>query len=153
MTQQTETVDEVSAAPAEPMAWMLRSPTRKAIDGSIVKRLPEQDLKDVQIIPLYAAPPARPTDDELWDKTLSERDDYIDWADRLSEAIGKHLGIDIGEHSSAHNPWQAALDALESAPTAPIPSNSTELNAAPIPPDSRELNAAIIDRGEEGGAA
>lgn len=59
---------------------------------------------------------ARPTDDDLWDKTLSERDYYHDMADKLAEAIAAHFGVDIGEHSSANCPWEVALDAIEAAP-------------------------------------
>jgi uncharacterized protein YdiU (UPF0061 family) len=40
---------------------------------------------------------------------LGERDDAIDWADRLAQAIAEHLTVDSGEHSNANLPWQAAL--------------------------------------------
>lgn len=56
----------------------------------------------------------RPTDDELWDQTLSERDTYHEYADKLASAIATHLGVDIGEHSNLNNPWFKALEALES---------------------------------------
>ena len=42
--------------------------------------------------------------------TISERDRFCDWADKLAFAIG---GDDIGEHSSENNPWQNALDRLK----------------------------------------
>jgi hypothetical protein len=48
-------------------------------------------------------------------QVIDERDDAQDWADRLSQAIAKHLRIDIGEHSNANLPWQAALIALTDA--------------------------------------
>jgi len=67
-----------------------------------------------------AAPPAdksdRPTDDELWDQTLAERDNAEDWADKLSNAIAEHFGVSIGEHSNLNLPWQHALDAVSDAP-------------------------------------
>ena len=63
-----------------------------------------------------AASGQRPTDDALWDQTLQERDGYHEWADKLANAIGLHLGVDIGEHSSANNPWNKALDAIMAAP-------------------------------------
>lgn len=47
---------------------------------------------------------ARPTDDDLWDKTLRNRDTYHDWADKLAEAIAKHFGAEIGEHSNMNCP-------------------------------------------------
>jgi hypothetical protein len=66
-----------------------------------------------------AAVAARPTDDVLWDQTLTERDNYHEWADKLANAIAEHFGIEIGEHSSANNPWPVALEALENM-VAPI---------------------------------
>jgi hypothetical protein len=56
---------------------------------------------------------ARPTDDVLWDQTLTERDNYHEWADKLANAIAEHFGIEIGEHSNLNNPWPVALEALE----------------------------------------
>jgi hypothetical protein len=53
--------------------------------------------------------------DELWDQTLQERDRYHEVADSLAQAIAKHLGVEIGEHSSANCPWHRALEALEEA--------------------------------------
>ena len=39
---------------------------------------------------------------------IDERDDAEDWADRLAAALAP---ADVrGEHSSANNPWQNALD-------------------------------------------
>jgi hypothetical protein len=60
-----------------------------------------------------AAVAARPTDDALWDQTLTERDNYHEWADKLANAIAEHFGIEIGEHSNLNNPWPVALEALE----------------------------------------
>lgn len=75
--------------------------------------------------------PARPSDDQLWDQTLRERDNYHEWADKLADSISRFIGLDIGEHSSANNPWARAIDmiprgtlteALASrAPAEPIP--------------------------------
>jgi hypothetical protein len=56
---------------------------------------------------------------------LFGRDAYHDWADKLADAIGLHLGVDIGEHSSANNSWNEALDAIMSTPSV------AELSAAP----------------------
>ena len=56
---------------------------------------------------------ARPTDDQLWDQTLSERDHYHEVADKLANAIAAHFSIEIGEHSSANCPWDNALNAIE----------------------------------------
>jgi hypothetical protein len=57
----------------------------------------------------------RPTDDALWDKTLKERDDYHDMADKLAQAIGAYFNVEIGEHSNLNCPWLQALEAIESA--------------------------------------
>ena len=62
----------------------------------------------------------RPTDDELWDKTLRDRDTYHEWADKLADAIAKHFGIEIGEHSNQNLPWAEALDHIEAISAAPV---------------------------------
>lgn len=67
------------------------------------------------IAALLAAPQARPSDDELWDQTLAERDEYHDMADKLADAIADHLLVEIGEHSSSNCPWMRALDAIQNA--------------------------------------
>ncbi|MDF3115833.1 hypothetical protein KPA94_20625 [Burkholderia semiarida] len=61
---------------------------------------------------------ARPTDDELWDQTLRERDEYHEAADKLAAAIAKHFGVDIGEHSHVNCPWNEALEVIENAVSA-----------------------------------
>lgn len=58
---------------------------------------------------------ARPSDDELWDQALRERDEYHETADKLAAAIAKHFGVDIGEHSNLNCPWDEALEAIENA--------------------------------------
>lgn len=60
------------------------------------------------------------TDEKAVMEVLGERDENYEWAERLSQAIAEHLGVDIGEHSNANLPWQAALIALEDA-AAPDP--------------------------------
>lgn len=52
---------------------------------------------------------------------IGHREESDEWADRLASAIAAHLGVDIGEHSSANLPWQAALIALaETKPADPL---------------------------------
>lgn len=58
---------------------------------------------------------ARPSDDDLWDATLRDRDTYQEWADKLADAIAKHFDVDIGEHSNQNLPWDEALQAIENA--------------------------------------
>jgi hypothetical protein len=67
---------------------------------------------------LYTTPPA--SQEQAYEKhqneltgALKDRDTYHDWADELADAIAKHTGYDIGEHSSDNNPWRMALNALE----------------------------------------
>lgn len=45
--------------------------------------------------------------------TLLTRDRYHDWADKLAQAIAGHMREDIGEHSSANNPWANALELID----------------------------------------
>lgn len=49
----------------------------------------------------------------LLNSTVAERDNVTRWADQLAEAISRHLGIDLGEHSTRNNPWKNAIEALE----------------------------------------
>lgn len=58
-----------------------------------------------------AAP--RPTDDEMWDQALRERDSYHDMADQLAAQIAAITGEEIGEHSSANDPWRNAMLAAD----------------------------------------
>ncbi|MBR7900294.1 hypothetical protein [Burkholderia multivorans] len=74
-----------------------------------------QYLRDREAAPQPAQADARPTDDELWDQTLRERDEYHEAADKLAAAIAQHFGVDIGEHSNANCPWDEALEVIENA--------------------------------------
>lgn len=92
----------------------------------------------------------RPTDDELWDKTLQERDNYHEWADKLADAIALHLGIDVGEHSSANNPWNEALGAIMSAPSVAELSAPKAAEQAPVADAARgePVPAEVIEQQE-----
>jgi hypothetical protein len=70
----------------------------------------------------------RPTDDELWDQTLKERDHYHDMADRLADCIADITGVDIGEHSSMNCPWHEATAAAQDYVGNPV--NGIELRNA-----------------------
>lgn len=50
------------------------------------------------------------SDDSECLEILKERDRYEDMADELADAIAEHFDVDIGEHSSANDPWENALD-------------------------------------------
>lgn len=71
------------------------------------------DLAAVSAATKPAADLPRPSDDELWDATLRDRDTYHEWADKLAEAISKHFDAYIGEHSNANCPWAEALEVIE----------------------------------------
>lgn len=62
------------------------------------------------IQPVHGLP--RPSDDDLWDKTMQDRDRYHEIADSLADGIAEHFGAEIGEHSSANCPWENALELL-----------------------------------------
>jgi len=82
--------------------------------GSVhwVARLPASELTALRD---FLTGRARPSDDALWDQTLTERDEYHDMADKLANAIADHLLVEIGEHSSSNCPWMRALEAIENA--------------------------------------
>lgn len=58
---------------------------------------------------------AHPTDDDLLDKTMRDRDHYHEMADKLAAAIAEHFDGDIGEHSNMNCPWTKAIDLADSA--------------------------------------
>ncbi len=51
--------------------------------------------------------------DAALDRVMAQRDQYHEVADRLAEAIATHMREDIGEHSSANDPWANALQLIE----------------------------------------
>ncbi|WP_261539142.1 hypothetical protein [Burkholderia multivorans] len=124
-------INALSHAPAhaaEPVAWQYRP----IVNGKpypwiectkeAAQRLRADDFRGThEVRDLFDTPQppaqadARPTDDELWDQTLSERDEYHEMADKLAAAIAKHFGVDIGEHSNANCPWEEALEVIENA--------------------------------------
>lgn len=62
---------------------------------------------------LYAAP-VNGGERELG-QVIDERDQYHDAAEKLADAIAKHFGVEIGEHSNLNCPWQNALDHIAQA--------------------------------------
>ncbi|OWT78623.1 hypothetical protein CEY05_12165 [Achromobacter sp. HZ34] len=63
-----------------------------------------------------------------FDQALTERDHAEDMADKMAEAIGKHFGVDVGEHSNLHCPWKEALGVIaERAQGDELSGNSGEL--------------------------
>ena len=55
--------------------------------------------------------PSRPTAQE--DKLIEERDYWEEKATDLADAVGKHFGVDIGEHTSANCPIEEAHKILD----------------------------------------
>ena len=47
------------------------------------------------------------------DKLVDERDKWEDLASRLAGSVGELLGVDVGEHSSAHCPVLSAISHIE----------------------------------------
>ncbi|HEX2652955.1 MAG TPA: hypothetical protein VHN11_04815 [Xanthobacteraceae bacterium] len=160
-------------AQGEPVAWQVRR-TDGRIDGvpilweSCTKQLYDATLAtgryagyengprcEVRALCTASVPRAsdaeaaaahRPSDDDLWDQTLQERDSYHEWADKLAAAIAEHFGIDIGEHSSANNPWSVALDTLESMPATAAHAESIPHGWKPVPVEpTQEMLDALWD--------
>jgi hypothetical protein len=120
----------------EPNACIVnREELATALEYAITRAGLDSPLAPASDAPATAAP--RPSDDDLWDQTLQERDSYHEWADKLAAAIAEHFGIDIGEHSSANNPWSVALDTLESMP-------ATAAHAGAIAPGAHLWHPADI---------
>lgn len=100
--------------------------------GSVhwVARLPASELIALRD---FLTGHARPSDDDLWDQTLTERDEYHDMADKLANAIVDHLLVEIGEHSSSNCPWMRALEAIENAaPQASAEARNAALEEAAV---------------------
>jgi hypothetical protein len=77
--------------------------------------------------PVAMAEQQRPTDDDLWDATLRDRDTYHEWVDKLAGAIAKHFKAEIGEHSNMNCPWAEALEVIEGAePVASVAKEATK---------------------------
>ena len=51
------------------------------------------------------------------EKMITDRDYWEELATELAEAVGKHLGVDVGEHSSSNCPVRRALWEIKDAPT------------------------------------
>lgn len=60
-----------------------------------------------------AAPQEQPSDDGALTQALKERDDAEDMADQLAAQIAAITGEEIGEHSSANDPWHNAMLAAD----------------------------------------
>ena len=43
---------------------------------------------------------------------IENRDNREDWIDKLSNEIARYFDVDIGEHSSANNPWLEVFEAI-----------------------------------------
>ena len=64
------------------------------------------------------------------DRLISDRDYWEEKATELANDVGKHLGIDVGEHSNLNCPVQNAIDALHTQP--PAPAEPTEAMIATL---------------------
>lgn len=78
--------------------------------------------------------------------TIRDRDQYHEWADKLAEAIAKHFGGDIGEHSNVNCPWSEAMDLIEEAEPAAAPQQHAQaaLSDFDIEVISRGLKVADV---------
>jgi hypothetical protein len=117
-----------AVAVTEGWAWVPRNPTLAmmcAAVGPMGRREMFRNMVDAAPADAPAAPPAQEhatqlagqcgEQDEGLAQAIDERDTAEGWADGLAGLIGAYFGQDIGEHSSAHNPWQEAKDIIEEA--------------------------------------
>ena len=58
--------------------------------------------------------------EEAETQALIERDNAEEQRDQLVSKLAGYLGLDFGEHSSANDPWQNAMDALDEKPTSQL---------------------------------
>lgn len=91
-------------------------------NSPLVFKTGERSHLDIAFDAIAAHLIPRPTDDHLWDETIRDRDTNQEWADKLADAIAKHFGADIGEHSNMNCPWAEALEVIDAAtkPTADL---------------------------------
>lgn len=50
--------------------------------------------------------------DKAIDEVLKERDSLEERLDSISIAVGKYFGLEVGEHSTANDPWYNAFEML-----------------------------------------
>ncbi len=105
----------------EPVGYLFTDdPAVYAMPGSGFHSGAEPPKNAINVVPLYAAPPAQqPAQvyldgmDRALGEAIDQRDRYHDMADDLAGHIAAITGADIGEHSSANCPWQNAIEAAE----------------------------------------
>lgn len=106
-----------SAAPsaAEPVAFDLTQARSIVVDAIRRMRAAHVDCHDLTMLAedFLQSTHAAAKSDSLWDQTLQDRDNYHEWADQLASRIATITGTDIGEHSSANNPWSNAINAAD----------------------------------------
>ncbi|MEF3068105.1 hypothetical protein [Pandoraea apista] len=61
-------------------------------------------------------------------QVIDERDQYHDAAEKLADAIAKHFGVEIGEHSNLNCPWQNALDHIAQATKRAADAQPSDMN-------------------------
>lgn len=74
--------------------------------------------------------------------TIDQRDTAEGWADGLAALIGKYFGRDVGEHSSAHCPWQEAKEIIAEAEPYQPAAPALKAPAAPAPVQIQALHRA-----------
>lgn len=80
-----------------------------AVDGSDGEA---DEQIDAALAALRSMPQGEPVACEL-DQALKERDDAQDMADQLADQIAAITGTEIGEHTSANDPWRNAMLAAD----------------------------------------
>lgn len=98
----------------EVVQWDENFPIDGVVRWILLNRLPETQADFLLIDRLESAPAQEVSDKHEREmlEVINERDRINEWADQLADAIAKHTGYEIGEHTSENNPWRMALNAL-----------------------------------------
>lgn len=92
-----------SAAFIEAASWVVSELERKTNDERVIA------------VELGKLRDRKSRDEAMGDQVMSERDHYHEVADKLADAIATYFQADIGEHSNANCPWNAALEVIGEA--------------------------------------
>jgi hypothetical protein len=78
---------------------------------------------------------------------IEERDSYHDIADRLANAISEYFDVEIGEHSSANDPWMRALEAISQASQQSAAWHTEEHPQGHLSSDAEAVHKCLDDAG------
>ncbi|MGP9834254.1 hypothetical protein [Marinobacter sp. NSM] len=128
----------------EVMGWVMPSAMKNdGLNFTADKKLAESWMKfSSEVTPVYIRPAQQDPDLQL----IHERDHWEEKATELAEDVGKLLGVEVGEHSSANCPVQNAIDAVFRATEYPAQQGS-------VPDYVNEALQRLIENGGNLGPA